>query len=247
MIKPVPPDQLAKLKAEFAASAKGVCAGLNEYGFTTAAPVCPKPDPKDRVTTDIEDEDAVVNMVGDWMIEHARFTGKQRGDVLVIKQLTEIRGCPTCTPPVSEDTIIGLVLEFQPQTMFELPVEGDVPTLVVTANANGVTKVEGFLVPRPALPLEATIASDKASTSLLGTPLLASNAKEDAGGDSSEHLIDLQDVRHPAKRVVFVKRSSKGLEIRLAWKIPVGQETVWTAYVDAITGETLRMVAPVKP
>lgn len=43
----------------------------------------------------------------------------------------------------------------------------------------------------------------------------------------------------PAEKLIFAFRSSRGLEIRLAWQIKLGTVLTWLIYVDAITGEEL--------
>ncbi len=239
LIKPLPPDQLAALRAEFAASSKGVCAELNEYGFTATTHACPE----NSVRIDIPDEDAVIGLVGKWLSDHSRFTGITPKSELVIEQVTETNGCVTCTPPDppgSENAVIAVRIAFKPQILADLPVEGDLPPLVVFANAKGLFRIDGFWLPRIRLPLETTISSEDATNRLLGTSLVFRDEK----GNPLERLIDLRDVRHPASRVVFIKQSPHRMEVRLAWKIPVGLETLWTIYVDAITGEVLKSEPP---
>jgi len=234
VIVPLPPDQLAGLRTQFARENPTICVDLNRYGFTTARPSCPE----NRSRVDIEDEDAAIDAIGAWLTAHARFTGFTARTHVELKKLTEIHGCAACTPPNHDNSITELRLYFPNQLMFDLPVEGDVNPLVVVANAKGVIRVNGFWLPETPLPLRTTIRSSNARQMLIGRPV----SPEDGKGTTRPHLIIDHDLRHAARRVVFVNKSPRGLEVRVAWKIPVGAAMLWTAYVDAITGEVLRII-----
>lgn len=234
VIVPLPPDQLAGLRTQFARDNPTICVDLNRYGFTTARPSCPE----NRSRVDIEDEDAAIDAIGAWLTAHAHFTGFTARTHVELKTLTEIHGCAACTPPDHDNSITELQLYFPGQFMFDLPVEGDVNPLVVIANANGVIRVESYWLPETPLPLRTTIRSSNARQMLLGRPV----PPGDGNGTTGPHLITDHDLRHAARRVVFVNESPRGLEVRVAWKIPVGGAMLWTAYVDAITGEVLRII-----
>jgi hypothetical protein len=242
LIAPLPPDQLAGLRSQFARENPSICVDLNRYGLTTAKPSCPV----NSSRVDIEDEDTAIDAIGAWLIAHARFTGFAGRTHVELKKLTEIHGCTTCTPPDPENIITELRLYFPNQLMFDLPVEGDVSPLVVVANAQGVIRVEGFWLPETPLPLRTTIRSSAARQSLIGRTVPSGGGSGSSPGISTNTsgplVIAENDLRHPARRVAFVHESPRGLEIRVAWKIPVGAAMVWTAYVDAITGDVLRII-----
>jgi hypothetical protein len=233
VIVPLPPDQLAALRSQFTRDNPTICVDLNRYGFTAARPSCPEKNSQ----IDIDDEDAAIDAIGAWLTAHARFTGFTGRSHVELKKLTELHGCTTCAPDDRDHVITELRLYFPSQLMFDLPVEGDVNPLVVAATAKGVTRVEGFWLPELPLPLRTTMRSSAARQSLIGRTVPPGGGKD----IPRSHQITDRDLRHAARRVVFVNESPRGLEVRIAWKIPVGAVMDWTAYVDAITGELLRM------
>jgi hypothetical protein len=236
VIPPLPKDELAALRAQFARENPAVCTELNAYGFTTAKPACPERESRAGIT----DEDAAMKGVSAWLTAHARFTGFAGRSRVKLKNLTEIRGCAACTPPDPENIITELQLYFPRQLLLDLPVEGDVSPLIVFADAKGVFRVEGYWLPESPLPLRTTISSAAARHTLVGTPVSPGAVK--GKGTAQPHVITDRDLRHVSRRVVFVNESSRGLEVRVAWRIPIGATMPWTAYVDAITGEVLRII-----
>jgi len=238
VIAPLPADQLAALRAQFAGENPAVCAELNRYGLLTAKPSCPE----NPVHAAIGNEDAAIDGVAGWLAAHSRFTGFAGRAHVELKKLTEIHGCAACAPPVPESSLTELRLHFPRQILSDLPVEGDVSPVVVFVNANGVFRVDGYWLPESPLPVRTTISSSAARHKLTGRTVPSAG-----GGRTKPHLITDRDLRHAARRVVFVNESSRGLEIRVAWKIPVGATMAWTAYVDAMTGEVLRIILTPNP
>ena len=233
LIASLPQDQLTSLRAQFAKENPTVCAEVNRYGLLSATPSCPA----NAVHSDIEDEDAALDRVADWLTAHSRFTGYTGRTLVELAKLTEIKGCDSCTPPVPEGDLIELRLYFPRQIMYDLPVEGDVSPMVVYVNAKGIFRVDGFWLPDAPLPLRNTILSAEARGNLVGMTLPSGG-----GHAAAPQVITVKDLTHPARRVVFARETGHGLEIRVAWKIPVGASMAWTAYVDAITGEVLRLI-----
>jgi len=231
LIAPLPHEQLAALRTQFAKENPTVCAEVNRYGFLSATPSCPA----NAVHSDIEDEDAALDRVADWLTAHSRFTGYTGRTHAELAKLTEIKGCDSCTPPVPEGDLIELRLYFPRQVMYDLPVEGDVSQLVVYVNRNGIFRVDGSWLPDSPLPLRSTMRSIDARARLVGLKLPSS------GASAPLQTITDRDLAHPARRVVFVKETAHGLEVRVAWKIPVDAAMDWIAYVDGMTGEVLRI------
>jgi len=233
LFAPLSNEQLDTLRAQFAKENPTVCAIVNRYGLLSATPSCPS----NTVHSDIEDEDAALDRVSDWLNTHASFTGYSGRTHVELSKLTEIKGCASCTPPVPEGNLIELRLYFPRQLMYDLPVEGDVSQLVVFVNARGIFRVDGFWIPDHPLPLRNTIPSTEARGKLVGMKLPSGG-----GNAAAPQVITVKDLTHPARRVVFARETGPGLEVRVAWKIPIGPTMAWTAYVDAITGEVLRII-----
>ncbi|HTP41889.1 MAG TPA: hypothetical protein VML36_05665 [Nitrospiria bacterium] len=233
LFAPLPIKQLNLLRTQFAKENPTVCAEVNRYGLLSATPSCPA----NAVHSDIEDEDAALDRVSDWLTAHSRFTGYTGRMLVELAKLTEIKGCDTCTPPVPEGDLIELRLYFPRQIMYDLPVEGDVNPMVVYVNAKGIFRVDGFWLPDAPLPLRNTIPSTEARGKLMGMKLPSGG-----GNAGATQMITGKDLTHLARRVVFARETGHGLEVRVAWKIPVGLTVAWMAYVDAVTGEVLRLI-----
>ena len=150
----------------------------------------------------------------------------------------KLDGCIKCEAPNFDRKVIGLRIDFSGQTHKGFPVEGDVSSLTVFANANGISRIDGYWFPKITVPLEPKISKTSAKNKLNGRTFTYG----DIFGRPVNFRVEQKDLSNIAHKVVFVKKSSQGLEFRLAWKIPVGQGLSWTVYVDAITGEELKVV-----
>jgi len=235
ILKPIPQDQLATLRSEFTASNGNVCTTINEYGFTEIGNICLD---QEIVKIEITDEKSIVEVVKTWLVQNSKFTGITKKSDAVVDGLGSI-GCVNCETPILERKGILLKIQFRGQTYNGLPVEGDISPLIVFANVNGVSRIDGYWFPKIIVPLEPKISEISAKNKLIGRTFTYGGI---GGQPITTAPLESKDLNNAAHKVVFVKKSSQGLEFRLAWKILVGEGLSWTVYIDAVTGEELKIV-----
>ena len=170
---------------------------------------------------------------------NSKFTGVTDESNAIVSSIIEIDGCIICEPPNFDKKVIGLITYFHGQTYNNLPVEGDTNPLTVFANTEGISRIDGHRFLMIIVPLEPKVSEASAKSKLNGRIFTYG----DIIGNPIDYLVTEKDLNSTALKVVFVKKSSQGLEFRLAWKIPVGQQQIpsWTVYIDAITGEELKV------
>ena len=217
ILKPLSETQLTNLRSEFENSNKNVCAKINEYGFTEYDCL------GEIIKVEITDKASVVDMVKDWLIQNSKFTGVTNESDAIVSSIIE------------KTTLLQIY--FHGQTYNNLPVEGDISPLIVFANAEGVSRIEGHRFPIIIVPLEPKVSEASAKSKLIGRIFTYA----DFGGNPVDYRVEQKDLNNVTPKVVFVKKSTQGLEFRLAWKIQIGQGLSWTVYIDAITGEELKV------
>ncbi|KKR58428.1 MAG: hypothetical protein UT97_C0030G0003 [Parcubacteria group bacterium GW2011_GWC2_40_31] len=234
ILKPLSQTQLSGLRSEFAASNKNICTQINEYGFTEFKSGCFG----ETVRIEITDETNTVEMVKNWLVQNSKFTGITNKSEAIVDRVVKLNGCIKCEAPNFDSKVISLRINFRGQTYNSLPVEGDINPLTVFANANGVSRIDSYWFPKITVPLQPKISETSAKNKFNGKTFTYG----DIAGRPVNYRIEQKDLNNVAHKVVFVKKSSLGLEFRLAWKISVGQGLSWTVYVDAVTGEELKVV-----
>lgn len=234
ILKPLAQTQLSSLRAEFAASNKKVCTQINEYGLTEYKSSCFG---ETVIRIEITDETSIVEMVKNWLVQNSKYTGITKKSDAVVDRVIKLAGCIKCEAPNFDRKVIGLRIDFHGQSYNDLPVEGDVRSLTVFANANGISRIDGYWLPKITVPLQPKISEASAKNKLNGRTFTYG----DVAGNPRNYRVEQKDLNNAAHEVVFVKKSFQGLEFRLAWKIRVGQGA-WTVYIDALTGEELKVV-----
>lgn len=226
VLKPISQTTLKSLNKEFnvANKKKQICTELNEFGLTSRNRSC------DREILDIviNDEDKIVAKVKDWVLKNSKFTGVTNISDLIVESTTRLN-------LNSQRKFTGLIVYFRRQNYSGLSVEGPTDRLVVYADAVGVARVDGFQFPSIKVPLEPKVSSAFARRKFVGKTLTSM----DISGNPVNYTVEQKDLGSSGHKVIFVRKTSSGLEFRLAWKVSVGQPTMWSGYVDAITGEEL--------
>ncbi len=234
ILKPLQENQLSNLRSEFEVSNKNICTQINEYGLTESKSECFG----EIVRIEIIDEASIVERVQNWLIQNSKFTGVISPSDAIVDRVIKLDGCIECKPPDFDKKVIGLRIDFRGQTYNDLPLEGDISSLTVFANAKGISRVDGHRFPIIPVPLEPKISETSAKSKLNGRTFTYG----DIAGNPRNYRVEQKDLSHTAHKVLFVKKSPQGLEFRLAWKVLVGQGLSWTVYMDAVTGEELNVV-----
>lgn len=224
VLRPLSQTELSGLRTEFEAANKGICVQLDEFGLTVYKDNC-----LDYMLdkTEITDNAKTVEMAKDWIVQNSKFTGITDASSLIVKYSNTIDIGHTL-----------LKIDFNSQTVEGLPVEGDFRPPTVFVNAHGVSRMDGHRFPNITIPPLPKITEASAKDTLIGRTFTYS----DFTGQPLAYRVAETDLGGAAEEVVFIKKSSEGLEFRRAWKIPVGRELTWTVYVDAMTGEELGVI-----
>ncbi|MBI5064782.1 hypothetical protein HZA97_00970 [Candidatus Woesearchaeota archaeon] len=85
------------------------------------------------------------------------------------------------------------------------------------------------------IPITPQITVEQASNNLIGQKIQFA----DESGDQKTKEIKKSELSKEGELVVLAKETPQKIEYRLAWKISVGGLELWTALVDAQTGETI--------
>jgi hypothetical protein len=125
------------------------------------------------------------------------------------------------------------------QANFAYPVAGQFGEMVAVIGDDGkLLQLDDRFLPVVELPLTPAIERDAAARRVVGRTFTYSDI---AGREQRETINSLDQVS--VKRVVVVPlEKGDAIEVRLAWEIVAGSSLSWTVYVDAITGEELKVV-----
>lgn len=216
------------MQAEFERSNRGTTIQLDEYGFVGRAR---RSDTGAQPA--ISSEEKVVAATRAWLARNSRFTGVARAQDLVVtrtRQYARARGGPR-----GQASVLQIFFAAQRHAGLPVLVDGRESAMVVTAGENGVLDFDGHWFGALTLPLAPAVPEARARAGLLGRKF----GYSDYRGGSQSHTASRADLKTPGDRVILVHRTTRGLEVRLAWRIEVGEGMSWKAFVDAIDGSFL--------
>ena len=125
------------------------------------------------------------------------------------------------------------------QANFAHPLAGNFGELVAVLSRDGrLIQLDDRFVPVVELPLNPTLERDIAAKKVVGRTFSYTDI---AGREQRTQIAELSEVT--VKRLVILPiEKSDAVEIRLAWEVTAGRSLSWTVYVDAVTGEDVRVV-----
>jgi hypothetical protein len=99
-------------------------------------------------------------------------------------------------------------------------------------------QLDDRFVPTVDLPLRPSIERDAAAKRVVGRTFSYTDI---AGGQQRSQIAEPSEIT--VKRLVTLP-VEKGdvIEIRLAWEVVAGRSLSWTVYIDAVTGEEVRVI-----
>ena len=212
-LTPLPPEDLATLRSEFAAQNPSYCSTLDEYAFTKFSSPCGT-----RGDVSCTNVDSLLLLATSDLIRNDRFIGLITGEELQIRDYT----CgPTSHP--------SLDIRFEDQVYKGLEVLGT--EIIVHMDQSGVRAIDGhhypeILVPYPLVPPKA------AQQSIVGMKI----TWYDIGGRPRDYFVREDSFAGDPYRVVFPYHVENQIELRVPWAIPIGG---WIVYVDSMTGEQI--------
>ena len=125
------------------------------------------------------------------------------------------------------------------QATYSHPIAGNFGQMVVVVSRDGrLMQLDNRFVPVVDLPVKPTIERDIAARKVVGRTFTYTDI---AGREQRTQIAEPAEVT--VKRLVILP-IEKGdvVEVRLAWEVTAGRSLSWTVYVDAVTGEDVRVV-----
>jgi hypothetical protein len=125
------------------------------------------------------------------------------------------------------------------QATYAHPIAGNFGEMVAVVTRDGrLMQLDDRFVPVVDLPLKPTIERDIAAKKVVGRTF---SYKDIAGREQRTQILEPAEVT--VKRLVILP-IEKGdvVEIRLVWEVTAGRSLSWTVYLDAVTGEDVRVV-----
>ncbi len=142
----------------------------------------------------------------------------------------------------SREAYDNFVISTKPQKYKELPViklkDDQVTTPKITlflSRSDVVKDLRGHFYSGINIPIIPQITIEQANNNLIGQKAYFA----DESGDQKTKEIKKNELSKEGELVILVKETQKTLEYMLAWMISVGGLNLWTAFVDAQTGETI--------
>jgi hypothetical protein len=125
------------------------------------------------------------------------------------------------------------------QANYVYPIGGNFGEMVIVLSKSGVLmQLDDRFVPVVDLPLKPSIERDIAGKKVAGKTFTYS----DIAGREQRTQINSPGEVSVKRLVVFPIEKSDAVEVHLAWEVIAGTSLSWTVYIDAITGEELRVV-----
>lgn len=125
------------------------------------------------------------------------------------------------------------------QANYAYPLAGNFGELVAVVSRDGrLMQLDDRFVPVVDLPLKPVIEREIAAKKVVGRTFSYTDI---AGREQRTQIADVLEV--VVKRLVILPiEKGDAVEVRLAWEVTAGRSLSWTVYLDAITGEDVRVV-----
>jgi len=125
------------------------------------------------------------------------------------------------------------------QENFPYPVAGNFGEMVAVMSRDGrLMQLDDRFVPVVELPLKPTTDREITAKKVVGRTFTYTDI---VGREQRISIAELAEVS--VKRLVILPiEKGDAVEVRLAWELIAGRSLSWTVYIDAVTGEDLRVV-----
>jgi len=125
------------------------------------------------------------------------------------------------------------------QGNFAYPVAGNFGELVTVISADGrLIQLDDRFVPIVELPLKPSIERDIAAKKVVGRTF----GYTDAAGREQRTQIGASAEVVVKRLVILPIEKGDAIEVHLAWELVAGKSLSWTVYMDAVTGDELKVV-----
>jgi hypothetical protein len=125
------------------------------------------------------------------------------------------------------------------QANYAYPVAGNFGEMIAVVSRDGrVMQLDDRFVPVVELPLKPSVERDIAAKKVVGRTF----SYTDIAGREQRIPIAAPNEVSVKRLVILPIEKADAIEVRLAWEIVAGKSLSWTVYIDAVTGEDLRVV-----
>jgi hypothetical protein len=125
------------------------------------------------------------------------------------------------------------------QANYAYPIAAPFGELVAVLSSDGkLTQLDDRLIPVVELPSRPTIDSEVAAKRLVGRVFTYT----DLAGREQRSTVNGEAELNVKQLVIMPVEKADAIEVRLAWEIAVGSSLSWTVFIDAVTGEELKVV-----
>jgi hypothetical protein len=125
------------------------------------------------------------------------------------------------------------------QANYAYPVAGNFGEMVAVVSKDGrLMQLDDRIIPLVDLPLKPTTERDAIVKSVVGRTFTYT----DIAGKEQRTTISAPGDVNVKRLVVFPIAKSDAIDLHLAWELVSGKSLSWTVYLDAMTGEELKIV-----
>lgn len=125
------------------------------------------------------------------------------------------------------------------QANYAHPVAGNFGEMIAVISRDGrLMQLDDRFVPVVELPLKPTLERDIAAKKVIGKTF----SYTDIAGREQRTQIGAPSEVSAKRLAVLPIEKGDAVEVRLAWEVIAGKSLSWTVYLDAVTGEELRVV-----
>jgi hypothetical protein len=125
------------------------------------------------------------------------------------------------------------------QANYNYPLAGNFGEMVAVVSRDGrLLQLDDRFVPVVDLPLKPTLERDIAAKKVVGRTF---SYRDIAGREQRTQIAESAEVN--VKRLVILPiEKGDAVEVRLVWEVTAGKSLSWTVYIDAVTGEDVRVI-----
>ena len=124
------------------------------------------------------------------------------------------------------------------QANYPFPIASGFGEMTVIISSDGkLMQLDDRLIPVVELPLQPAIAREDAARRVVGRTFTYA----DIAGARQQERIDAIEAVSVKRIVALPVEKADAIEVHLAWEITAGKALTWTVYIDAMTGEDLRV------
>ena len=125
------------------------------------------------------------------------------------------------------------------QANYAYPVAGNFGEMVAVVSRDGrLMQLDDRFVPAVDLPLKPSVERDLAAKKIVGRTF----SYTDIAGRVQRTQIGAPAEVSVKRLVILPIEKGDAVEVRLAWEVTAGKSLSWTVYIDAVTGEDLRVI-----